>query len=47
MDQKDNIKELLELSRKLTQLLEDPHPGLLSWRLFLNNLIKQIGEYSA
>jgi hypothetical protein len=40
-----NLDELKELNQQLTLLLEDPQPGLFTWRLHLWNVLKKIAEF--
>lgn len=50
MSETPNIDELRELSRKLAALIEDPQPGLATWRLQLGEVAKTMagfwGEYT-
>ena len=40
-----NLDELKELNRQLTMLLEDPQPGLFTWRLHLWDVLEKIAEF--
>jgi hypothetical protein len=40
-----NLNELRELNRQLTMLLEDPQPGLFTWRLHLWDVLEKIGRF--
>lgn len=42
-----NIETLLDLSRRLTKMLEDPEPGLLMWNEATHNIIGQIAEFAS
>lgn len=40
------IEELKELNRKLGMLLDDPHPGLMTWRSFLHEYLSEMSKFS-
>lgn len=40
-----NLDELRALNNRLTELLNDAQPGLITWRDALNNVLKKIGEF--
>lgn len=45
MSETPNLDELRELSRKLQQMLENPEPGLMTWREYLHDICAQIGKF--
>jgi len=40
-----NLDELKELNRQLTMLLENPQPGLLTWRLHVWDVLEKIARF--
>ncbi len=38
----NNLDEMKELSRRLQALMEDPHPGLSGWNMFLKEVLDGI-----
>lgn len=42
----DDIAELKRLTHLLLDLLEDPHPGLVTWRMALQSTISKISEFA-
>ena len=38
----NNLDEMKELSRRLQALMEDPHPGLMGWNMFLKEVLDGI-----
>lgn len=38
------LARTIELNNKLTQLLDDPHPGLSTWHEAVARVLKQLGE---
>lgn len=40
-----NIDELKEEVKGLLHLLEDPHPGLMTWQQMVHNRIKKIAVF--
>ena len=44
MDDK-SLKELKDLNRRLTSLLDDPQPGLFTWCESFSDVCYQIGMY--
>ncbi len=38
------MKETLEAARLLVQLLEDPHPGLITWAMAVRDAIDRINK---
>ncbi len=45
MENKSGLDELRELNRKLKQLLDDPQPGLYTWRMALRDIISEINKF--
>ena len=41
-----NIKSLKEEVEKLKKLLDDPEPGLITWRNFVRARIEAISQYT-
>jgi len=41
-----NLEELKELNRKLAMLLEDPQPGLFTWKRHLWDVLEKIAEFA-
>jgi len=41
-----NLDKLREINQRLTLLLEDPHPGLMSWSGFLYDVLEEITEFT-
>ena len=46
MSETPGLTELRVLARKLRNLLIDAHPGIPSWRMEVNRVIKQLDQYS-
>jgi hypothetical protein len=40
------LDELRELHMKLGQLLDDPQPGLATWRLALSQILLELAKYA-
>ena len=40
------IEKLRELNRRLGELLDDPHPGLWSWRDMLSNTLLEMVDHA-
>ena len=40
-----NIDKLKDLNRRLTAALDDPQPGLISWRGLLADICDEIAKY--
>lgn len=45
-DATPGIDELRELNRKLSLLLDDPQPGLFSWRIMLSETLMDMANYA-
>lgn len=45
MSETPNIDELRELSRKLAALIEDPQPGLATWRMQFAEMAKTMAGF--
>ena len=41
-----NLDKLREINQRLTLLLEDPHPGLMSWSGFLYDVLEKLAEFT-
>ena len=41
-----SIAELKEKVRKVSQLLDDPHPGLSTWRIAVHRALKRLSSYA-
>ncbi len=41
----DTLWDMRELNRRLTLLLEDPHPGLMTWNMCLAEVLGKLAEY--
>ena len=46
MAETKGIDELRDLNRKLASLLDDPQPGIATWRMCLNKLLMQMADYA-
>jgi hypothetical protein len=42
----DSLKELKEWNDKLTSLLNDPHPGLVTWKIQLADILTEIAKFA-
>lgn len=42
----DGLEELKRLSVRLDALLGDAHPGLMTWRKSLSDVLSRLGEFS-
>jgi hypothetical protein len=40
------LDELRELNRRLTGLLDDPHPGLVTWMMMLSETLMKMADYA-
>ena len=40
------IEKLQALNRHLTSLLDDPHPGLATWRIALSKTLMELADYA-
>ncbi len=45
-DSQDGMEILPQLNRKLQQLLDDAHPGLMEWRMSLSHVLLQLSDYA-
>ena len=42
-----NIDNLLDLSKRLTKILEDPEPGCFTWHEAAHNLVSEIADFAS